>query len=156
MPVSSSAEAEAVAGVLGDLGRADVAGHDDDRVTEVDGAALRVGQATVFEDLQQDVEHVGVRLLDLVEQQHAVRLAAHGLGELAALVVTDVTGRRTDQAADAVLLHVLGHVDADHRLGVAEQEVCERAGQLGLADTGRSEEDERTRRARACPSGRHG
>ena len=133
--------------VVGDLLRADVRRHDHDRVTEVDGAALRVGQATVLEDLQQDVEDVRVGLLDLVEQQHAVRLAPHGLGELAALVVADVAGRRADQSRDGVLLHVLGHVDTRHRVLVAEQEVGEGAGELGLADAGGAEEDERAGRA---------
>ena len=41
------------------------------RVPEVDRAALRVGQPPVVEHLQQHVEDVRVRLLDLVEQQHA-------------------------------------------------------------------------------------
>ena len=50
---------------------ADVRGHDDDGVLEVDGAALAVGEAAVVEDLQQDVEDVVVRLLDLVEQDDA-------------------------------------------------------------------------------------
>ena len=45
-----------------------------------------------------------------------------------------------------VLLHVLAHVDADHRPLVVEQEVGERAGQLGLADAGRAEEQERADR----------
>ena len=70
--------------------RADVGGHDHDRVAEVDRTALRVGEPAVVEHLQQRVEHVGVGLLDLVEQHHRVRLAAHRLGELAALLVADV------------------------------------------------------------------
>ena len=45
-----------------------------------------------------------------------VRAPAHGLGELAALLVADVAGRRADEPRDGVLLHVLGHVDADHRV----------------------------------------
>ena len=80
-----------------------------------------------------DVEHVGVGLLDLVEQHHRVGAPAHRLGELAALVVADVAGRRADQARHRVLLHVLGHVDADHVRLVVEQELGERARQLGLA-----------------------
>ena len=54
-----------------DVPRAEVGGHDDDRVLEVDHATLTVGQATLFEDLQERVEDVGVRLLDLVEQHDA-------------------------------------------------------------------------------------
>ena len=70
--------------------RADVAGHDDDGVLEADRAALAVGQAPVVEDLEQDVEHVRVRLLDLVEQDDLVRAPPDRLGELAALLVADV------------------------------------------------------------------
>ena len=47
---------------------ADVGGHDDDRVGEVDRPALAVGEPAVVEHLQQHVEDVGVGLLDLVEQ----------------------------------------------------------------------------------------
>ena len=66
----------------------------------------------------------------------------HRLGELAALLVADVAGRRADQPGDRVLLAVLAHVDADHRPLVVEQEVGQRLGQLGLADAGRAEEEE--------------
>src|SRR3954463_5653988 len=133
--------------VARDLRRPDVRGHDHDGVPEVHRAALRVGQATVLEDLQEDVEDVRVGLLDLVEQEHRVRLAAPRLCELAALVVADVAGRRADEARHRVLLHVLRHVDADHRLLVAEEELRERARQLRLADARRAEEDERAGRA---------
>ncbi len=44
-------------------------------------------------------------------------------------------------------LLVLGHVDPDHRPLVVEHELGERAGELGLADAGRAEEDERADRA---------
>ena len=113
---------------LDDVARADVARHDDDGVLEVDLAALGVGQTTLLENLQQDVEHVRMRLLDLVEQDDRVRLAANQLGELAALVEADVAGRRADQARDRVLLHVLGHVERDERVLAAEQERRERLG----------------------------
>ena len=76
----------------------------------------------------------------------AVRPAAHGLRQLAALVVADVAGRRADQARHRVPLLVLAHVDPDHRLLVVEHELGERACELGLADTGRAEEDERADR----------
>ena len=56
--------------------RAEVARHDDDRVREVDRAALAVGEPAVVHQLQQHVEHVGVRLLDLVEQHDRVRAGA--------------------------------------------------------------------------------
>ena len=73
-------------------------------------------------------------------------LPPHRLGQLTALVVADVAGRRTDQTGHRVLLAVLAHVDADHRALVVEQEVRQRLGQLGLADAGGAEEQERARR----------
>ena len=42
--------------------RTEVTGHDDDGVLEVDDPALAVGQAAVVENLQEDVEDVGMSL----------------------------------------------------------------------------------------------
>ena len=79
--------------------RADVRGHDHHRVAEVDRAALAVGQPAVVEDLQQHVEHLGVRLLDLVEEDDRVRPPPHRLGQLAALLVADVARAARRRAA---------------------------------------------------------
>src|SRR5256714_6387028 len=120
-----------------------VRGHNQDRVLEVHRAPLRVGQATVVENLQQDVENVRMRLLYLVEEDDAVGAASDGLGQLPALLVADVTGRCSDHARDGVLLHVLRHVEAYHRPLVVEQKFCERACGFSFADAGGPEEDER-------------
>ena len=125
---------------------ADVRGHDQDRVLEIDRAALTVRQAAVVEDLQEDVEHVRCGLLDLVEEHDGERPAAHGFRELTARIVADVSGRRADQPRDRMLLAVLGHVDAHHRAFVVEQITRERARQLRLAHARGSEEDERADR----------
>src|SRR5581483_2138395 len=124
----------------------DVRRHDHDGVLEVDRPAVAVGQPAVVEDLEEDVEDVVVRLLDLVEQDHAVRLPADGLGELPALLEADVSGRRADQTRDGVLLHVLRHVEADEGLLAVEEELGEGARELRLPDARRAEEDERADR----------
>ena len=126
----------------GELRRADVRGHDEHRVLEVHGAALAVGEAAVVEHLQEHVEDVGVRLLDLVEEHDGIRAAANGLGELAAFIEADVARRRADEASDGVALHVLAHVDAHHRGLVVEEELGEGARSFGLAHAGGAEEDE--------------
>src|SRR5439155_1883214 len=113
---------------------------------EVDGPPLAVGQPAIVEDLEEHVEDVLVRLLDLVEEDDAVGLPPHDLGQLSALLVADVAGRGADQARDGVLLHVLGHVEADERLLAVEQELGERARELGLPDARGAEEDERADR----------
>src|SRR5579864_9065973 len=61
-------------------GRASVGSHDDDRVSERESAAFAVGQTAVLEDLQQDVENVRMRLLDLIQQNHGIGPATNLLG----------------------------------------------------------------------------
>ena len=121
-------------------------------MAEVGLAAVRVGQRGVIHDLQQDAEHVRMRLLDLVEQQHGVRRLADRVDQQPALLVADVAGRRADQPRHRVLLHVLGHVEADE---LDAEDPRELARQLGLADAGRAGEQEvadRLVRRRAAPS----
>ena len=115
---------------------AEVRGHHDEHVAEIDRAALAVGQPPVVEHLQQDVEHVRMRLLDLVEQNDLIGPAAHRLGQGAALLIADIAGRRADEPRDRVLLHVFRHVDAHERAVVVEQKRGKRLGELGLADAG--------------------
>jgi hypothetical protein len=88
--VSQLLEIAAGAGVLLNAVGADVRGHDHDRVLEVDRPPLGVGQAAVVEDLEQHVEDIRMRLLDLVKEQHGVGPPPNGLGELARLLITDV------------------------------------------------------------------
>ena len=91
---------------------------------------------SVVEHLQEDVEHVRMRFLDLVEQHDLIGPAPHRLGQRSAFLVADIAWRRADEPGDRVLLHVFGHVDAHHRALIVEQEGCERLGELGLADAG--------------------
>ena len=127
----------------GDVPGAHVAGHDDDGILEVHTAALRVGDDAVLQDLQQDVPHILVGLLDLIEQHHGIGLAAHLFGELAALLVTHIAGRRANQTGHGVLLHVLGHVDTDHVVLVAEHGLSQGLAQLSLAHARGAQEQER-------------
>ena len=82
-------------------------------------------------------------LLYLVQQDDRVGLAPHGLSKLAALVVSDVSRRRTDQTGDAVPLLILAHIDTGHHVLVVEQGLGQSLGQFGLTDTGGTEEHER-------------
>src|SRR5215211_4676784 len=127
--------------------RAHVGSHDDDRVLEVHRAALGVGEPTLVEDLQEDVEDIRVGLLDLVQEQDRVRTAPHLLGELSGLLVSDVARRGADQAAHRMSLLELAHVYAHHRRLSSEERLSQRARQLGLSDPGRTEEQEAPYRA---------
>ena len=89
-----------------------IAGHDHDRVAEVDGAALGIGEAAVIEHLQQQVKNLRVCLFHLIEQQHGVGPAPHGLGELPTLLVAHVARRGTHQAGHRIALHEFAHIEA--------------------------------------------
>ncbi len=62
-----------------DVLRAGVAGHDQDRVLEIDLPPLSVGDMAIVEYLQENVKYIRMGFLDLVKQDHAVRAAAHFL-----------------------------------------------------------------------------
>ena len=66
--------------------------------------------------LQEDVEHVGVGLLDLVKEHDAVRPPAHRLGQQPALPEPDVPRGRAQQLAHRVPLHKLAHVEPHQRI----------------------------------------
>ena len=127
--------------------RADVARHHDHRVLEIHRAALAVGQAAIVEHLQQHVEYVRVRFFHLVEQQHGVRFAAHGFGQIPAFFVAHVAGRRADQAGHRVLLHEFAHVDANQMVFAVEQKARQRLAQLGFAHARGAEEQKAARGA---------
>src|SRR5579875_448053 len=75
--------------------RAEIRCHDDDGVLKVDRIAETVGELAVFKDLQEDVIDVRVRFLDFIEQDHGIRGPLDALGELATLLIADISGRRT-------------------------------------------------------------
>ena len=60
----------------------EVGGEDYYSILEVNGSALAVGDSAVVKNLEQDIEHVGMRLFDLIEQYYTVRMTSYGFGEL--------------------------------------------------------------------------
>ena len=121
--------------LLADHIRTEVRCHDDDGVAEVRGAPFVIRESAVIKHLQQDVEYIGMGFFDFVEQHHTVRTATHGFGELSAFIVSHIARRRSDQAADGMLLLVFAHVDPDHGLVGVEEEFSQRLGELCLTHT---------------------
>ena len=48
---------------------------------------------TVIQYLKQDIEYIGMGFLDLIKQNDGIRVAAHLLAELAALLISHITRR---------------------------------------------------------------
>ena len=121
---------------------AQVGRHDDDGILEIHRPPLTVGHAAIVKHLQQNVEHIRMRLFHLVEENHAVRFAPYGLGQGSPLLVANVAGRRADQTSHRMLLHELAHVDADQMILGIEHEFSQCLAQLRLANAGRPQEEE--------------
>ena len=92
---------------------ADVAGHHNHRVFKVHRAPLPIGQTPIVQHLQQNIKHIGMRFFHFVQQNHAVRFAAHLLGQIAALLIAHISGRRANQPRNAVFFHIFRHINAD-------------------------------------------
>ena len=121
-----------------------IGGQDQDGILEVHGTALGIRDATIVQNLQEDVEDIGMGLLHFVEEHHGVGLPANGFRQLAAFLITHIAGRRTDQAGHGELLHILGHVDANHVGLVIEEGLGQSLGQLRLTHAGGAKEQEGT------------
>ena len=91
-------------------------------------------------DLEQNVENVWMRLLDLIEQQHRMRFLGHRLGQQSTLVKSDIARRSSDQAGNRMPFHVLRHVKANQFYAQDERELLR---DLGFANSGRAREQER-------------
>ena len=129
-------------GLLPELVRADVRGHEDNGIFEIDFFAGRVGQVAVLEDLEQEAEDVGVGFLNLVEEDDRVGPASDEVGQLRALPVADVAGRRADQFRDVEALGELGHVNSNQSVGIVKDGRGQHLGQLGFTHPGRPQEHE--------------
>src|SRR3546814_14450579 len=74
-----------------------------------------------------------MRFLDLVEQQHRMRVLVDRIGEQTALIVADIARRRADQPAARMALHIFAPVEALERDAHYAREL---ALPPGLADPG--------------------
>ena len=122
---------------------AGVAGHYHHHVAEVGLSPAVVGKARIVHHLQQNVVDVGMRLLYLVQEQHAVGTLAYGIRQQSAVLIAHISCWRADEFRHSVLLGVFAHVEA-HQFDA--HLLCQNARHLGLADTRRTHEEQRCER----------
>ena len=67
-------------------------------------------------------------------------MTTHFLGQLAALIITYISGRSSNQSGSGEALGIFAHVYAYERVGRTKQVLSYLLGQMGLADTGWTEE----------------
>ena len=84
--------------------------------------------------------------LNLIEQYNRVGMSPDCFCQLATLLISYISGRRSDQTGYGVFLHILTHIDTHHILFIIEQAGCQCLCKLCLTNTGRSKEQEGTNR----------
>ena len=73
-------------------------------------------------------------------------MTAYFFTELSSILITDISRRRSDHLGDAVLFHIFRHVYTDNVILLAKNSLCQSLGKLCLANTGWSQEQERSDR----------
>ena len=79
---------------------------------------------TVIKYLKEYVQYIRMSLLDLIEKDHGIWIAAYLFAELTALIIAHISWRRTNHLGDAVLLHVLRHINSDQIVFRTEHGLC--------------------------------
>ena len=90
-----------------------IGSHDDDGVLEGHLSSLCICDMTVIKYLKKYVQYIRMCFFYLVEKDNGVRISAYLFAELAALIITHISWRRTDHLGDAVFLHVFRHINTD-------------------------------------------
>src|ERR1035437_667733 len=111
-----------------------VGSHDDNGIPEINGVTKAVGKLAVFENLQQYIEDVGMRLFDFIQEDDGVGSATNALGQLATFFIADIAWRGANQFRNGVLLHEFGHVEAHQGFFRAEKKFGEPASYFGFAN----------------------
>ena len=87
-----------------------------------------------------------MRFFHLVQKHNRVRLPTYCLCQLAAFFIAYISRRRSDQTAHAEFLHIFAHINPDNVVFIVKQRFCQCLGQFCFSDTGRPQEEERSKR----------
>ena len=115
-----------------------IGGEHDERVGEVRLNALCILHPATVKHLVEHLHNIAVSLLDLIEQDDAVRRAADPFGEDSTFTKTDVARGGALEAGNSMRFLVLAHVDGEEP--TPEKSIGKSVRSLSLAHTGRANE----------------
>src|SRR5437764_7103994 len=72
--------------------------------------------------VRQGARSASFIFFNLVKEDDTEGPPSYGFGQLAAFLVADISGRRTNESRNAVLLHILRHVDTNQGMLIVKQE----------------------------------
>ena len=84
-----------------------IGSHDDTGILKIYSSSVSIRNMAFIQYLKEYIKDVVVCLLNLIKQNHTVRMSSHLLRKLPALIVADIAGRRSDDLRHTVFLHIL-------------------------------------------------
>ena len=81
-----------------------------------------------------------MRLFNLIKKDHGIGIPAYLFAELSALLISNISWRRTDHLGNTVFLHIFGHIYPDQGCFCTEHSLCQSLGKLCLSHTCRAKE----------------
>ena len=97
-------------GLLAELRRPGIGGHDDHDIAEINRLAIVIGQTAIIHHLQQQIENIRMGFFNFIQQQNCVRRLIHRICQKTALVKANIARRRTDQARNRMAFHIFRHI----------------------------------------------
>ena len=139
---------KAHATAMADFTSTGVTRHDDNRILEVDLAAIAIRQNAIVQNLEEQVVNVRMRLFNFIEQHHRIRMLANLFAQLTTTIFkAHISRRSANQAAYAMLFHVFAHVDTHKRIFATEKFLAKHLREFRLTHTRRAQEEEAAHRA---------
>ena len=126
-----------------EFGSSKIRCEDDVEAAEIKCFAVSHRHASGVEDLQEDIEHPRMRLLDFVEKQCAGRRLRDGESEQ-----TDFAEFAAEQQAEAFLRLILRHIEAEEFV-IAREVAGEGNGEFCFSNAGWTEKKETAARTSA-------
>ena len=130
---------------------AQVGGQEEHHILAVDQPPFAISQLALVEGLIEQVEYVGMRLFDFVEQYHRVGSLTNRLGQQTTFTEAHIARWRADQARYAMLFLILGHIDGGEKLAATVKPFGNLHYRLGLAHTAGAHQQKSPQRTTGTP-----
>ena len=79
-----------------DFLRPEVTGHQNNRIPKADDPTLPIRQATIIQDLKENVPDIRMRFLNLIQEDYPIGTLANRFGQLTTIFMTNIAGWSTD------------------------------------------------------------
>ncbi|MBA7526700.1 hypothetical protein ES705_18869 [subsurface metagenome] len=108
-----AASSETNTGAFPDKLGTNIAGHNNNAVTEINTATLGISQVTIIKYLEQYIKHIRVSLFNLIKEYATIRFTPYCFSQLPAFLIANVPWRCPNQSGYSEFLHKLRHVKPD-------------------------------------------